>query len=248
LQDDFVSKQFNIMLVIDSQADRKAIVDLLKNTFKIKNVMQTHTPSNAMNMLKTCEPLQMVICDTDLPQITGFDFIKKAKTQKSAANAKFIMTSTRKDREILLQAASLGVKDYIVRPINPATLRNKLTKHFKRTAMRANERVAFFEAYAVRITLGQQEYKGSLLDLSLGGCLAKTQLFDKGASIYNKAKVTIDSKLGPLMLEAELVRMESYNEDPERKTQQSAFKFTNIDKIVAAKLSEIIAQSKSKSG
>lgn len=240
------AQDFRILVVMDAPNDRKLMVKVLTETFKVNNVMQTHTPSNALNMIKGDESVHLIICDLDLPKISGFDFIKKIRTMDNAKGAAIIMTSSSKERDTLVKAVAAGVKDYIVRPFNLDKLKQRLHKFFQNNQgkLRETKRISLFESYKAQIAFSEKGiYKGHLLDLSLGGCLIRTPVFNKSRqTIYDQAEILID-KLAPVTIKAELVRLET-DPDSESKdktrTMKAAFKFLTIDNGIMNQLTDLL--------
>lgn len=245
------AQEFRVLVVMDAPNDRKMIAKVLTEVFKVKQVMQTHTPANAFNMIKSSETIHLVIFDLDLPKVDGLAFMKKAKTLGATRQAAFIMTSIRKERDILIKAVAAGVKDFILRPVNPENLKQRLHKFFQKnqSKLRETKRVALFESYKAQINFSEKgQYKGHILDLSLGGCQIRTPVFNKSRqTIYDKAEILI-APLAPITIKAELVRLETDAEsdsgDKDR-TMKAAFKFVEMDNGVMHQLSELLKDPES---
>lgn len=241
------AQDFRVLLVMNVPNDRKLIAGMLEKTFRVSDMLQTHTATNALNLLKDSDPVHLVILDLELPGgISGFELIKKLRTVKASRQAAFIMTSSTKDRDTLVKAVSAGVKDYIVRPFQPEKLKQRLHKFFQtnQAKLRESQRVDLFENLKIKIVFSEKGvYKGTLQDLSIGGCLTRTPIFNRSRqTIYDQADLHIET-LAPIKLRGELVRLETdpdSQEEDKLRTMKAAFRFLNLSKEASAELSQLL--------
>lgn len=236
-----------VLIVIDNVQERSSIARELEKTFKVQKILQTHTPSNGLKIVNAEKRVDYIFCDYELPGGgTGFDFITQTKNLDSSKNAVIIMSSARKEQEILLQAASIGVHDYIAKPYTVQALRTRLFKHFNNRGQRGAERVSLFQAIGLVVARGEAKLKGKLHDLSLGGCAARLQNPKKVAGIYDSVIIQIQSQ-PPIKMKAKLVRLEKDPDaNPEKPgTVRAAFEFASLSPDTIKALTELIKKSKS---
>jgi len=58
----------------------------------------------------------LIVCDWDMPKITGIDFLNKIKAISSLRDIKFLMVTARGEKKDLLRAIQSGVDGYIIKP------------------------------------------------------------------------------------------------------------------------------------
>lgn len=83
------------------------------------------TAAEALEIVKKQHP-DIVITDIKLPGIDGLEFIEMA--QKICSNTEYIIISAYEDFHYAQKAISLGVADYLIKPVNNDRLLNILSK------------------------------------------------------------------------------------------------------------------------
>lgn len=246
-------KDANILIVIDNVLERKNIMRELEKKLQMKHFSQTHSAKNALNAVRDQKNLHLVIVDYELPDVTGIELVKKCKTLPGGNSASYLLLSSKQDKSTLLEAASAGVNEFIVKPYSAEMLIQKVSKIFKSDAnRRAYERVALFAAVTVKLAFEGKEkaYKGKLLDLSLGGCLVAVPVFgpDSG-TIYSPVNLTINTEGEKFNVTGELVRTEKYSEDHIKPGtwMRVAMEFSSMEASMIDKISKLMALSNSPS-
>lgn len=74
----------------------------------------------------------MIICDWNLPDGTGFDFLKSFRKVPRFSKTPFIMCTTRDDVSNLLDAMGAGASDYIIKPWTLDEVENKIASTWSR--------------------------------------------------------------------------------------------------------------------
>ncbi|MCA9247704.1 MAG: response regulator, partial [Planctomycetales bacterium] len=69
----------------------------------------------------------MVLTDWNMPNKNGLEVIQEIR--KVDAKVPIIMVTTEAEKSRVLEAIQAGVSDYLVKPFNADTLREKLEKH-----------------------------------------------------------------------------------------------------------------------
>ena len=106
-----------IMVVDDSKVFRELIIDILeKNGHEV--VGEAEDGLEAINLYPKITP-DIVLLDIIMPKISGNDAIKGLL--KIDPNAKIIICSTLDFEDLIEDTISLGVKGYIIKPINNAS-------------------------------------------------------------------------------------------------------------------------------
>ena len=73
-------------------------------------------------------PYDLVLCDLNMPMISGMDVLKLIKKETKFSRIPFIMVTGDKDKRNLVDAIEAGVSDYITKPIKESDLIMKINK------------------------------------------------------------------------------------------------------------------------
>lgn len=116
-----------LMIVDDEHIVREGIKFIIENNFdgEIKIVGMAVTGREAIEMFEDKRP-SIVLMDIQMPGINGIEAIKSIKEMDS--HVKFIIISAYEQFEYAKSAVQLGVRDYILKPIN----KGKLTENIQR--------------------------------------------------------------------------------------------------------------------
>ncbi len=114
-----------IMIVDDSKTFRDLIKDIIEKSGH-KVVGEAADGLEAIDLYPDIKP-DIVILDIIMPKISGNDAIKGIL--KKDPNAKIIICSTLDFEDLIQDTIKLGVKDYIIKPINnEKEVINKISK------------------------------------------------------------------------------------------------------------------------
>ena len=114
-------KEYDILFVEDEKAIRVNYVKYLQRYFK--NVYEAEDGEGAYEIYKAKKPHIMII-DINLPKLNGIDLLKKIREKDHST--KVLMLTSHTDTGYLLDAASLQLTKYLVKPISREDLKNAL--------------------------------------------------------------------------------------------------------------------------
>ena len=72
----------------------------------------------------------LVISDWNMEPMTGYELLKQVRADPSIASTPFIMVTAESKTENVIAAKQAGVNNYIVKPFNADTLKNKIEAVF----------------------------------------------------------------------------------------------------------------------
>ncbi|TKW60695.1 MAG: response regulator [Blastochloris viridis] len=121
-----VDRNMRILVVDDAQTMRRIIVNLLRQ-LGFTNMTEADDGTTAWDKLNS-EHIDLVISDWNMPKMTGIDLLKKVRESEKYKITPFIMVTAEGKRENVIAAVQAGVSNYIVKPFNAATLKEKMTK------------------------------------------------------------------------------------------------------------------------
>ncbi|MCL2819811.1 MAG: response regulator [Oscillospiraceae bacterium] len=114
-----------ILAIDDSPELLRMLYLLLRNDYKVHTLLE---PEKLESLLETIKP-DLFMLDYHMPELTGLDLIPVIRSFEKHKETPIIFLTIEKSEEILQEAARLGVKDYINKPIKADMLREKVGKH-----------------------------------------------------------------------------------------------------------------------
>ncbi len=115
-----------IHIIEDDEQSRKLITNIIK-----KENMNTLEAENGMVALKQLEENHtpdLFLIDIMMPNMDGFELIKKIRTIDRFQTTPIIMTTALDDAKHIKEAIAVGANAYIVKPINISRLKSKLNE------------------------------------------------------------------------------------------------------------------------
>ncbi|MCP4176429.1 MAG: GGDEF domain-containing response regulator [bacterium] len=114
----------NILVVDDNESMLFLITELLKNN---NTDILTSTTGYGGIELALHNKVDLIIMDVNLPDITGFDAVKKIREYKDNHEVQIIFLTGRfSDEDSLLKGLKVGGDDYLVQPISNEVLQAKV--------------------------------------------------------------------------------------------------------------------------
>ncbi len=91
------------------------------------NVIIAFDVNSALETLKAGH-INLVLCDANALDFNGLHFVKFIRSHQKTKSIHIAMLTARRHREDIQQAIQLGVSDYIVKPIEPSKLVQRIEK------------------------------------------------------------------------------------------------------------------------
>jgi two-component system chemotaxis response regulator CheY len=114
----------SVLVADDSSTMRKIIIRSLL-AIGVNNTAEAKDGEEAIAMFKQ-SGFDMVLTDWNMPGKTGLDVIKEIRALN--ATVPIIMITTEAEKRRVLEAIQVGVSDYIIKPFEADSLRQKLQK------------------------------------------------------------------------------------------------------------------------
>lgn len=119
-----VDMNMNILIVDDYKTMLRIIENLLKQ-LGFKNIHQATDGSMALRMLGEAS-FGLVISDWNMEPMTGLQLLKEVRGDAKLKSVPFIMVTAESKVENVAAAKEAGVNNYIVKPFNAETLKQKI--------------------------------------------------------------------------------------------------------------------------
>lgn len=117
-------------LVVDDFSTMRRIIRNLLKELGYTNAEEAEDGNVALHRLQT-ERFDFVVCDWNMPNMTGIELLKKMRADAALKSIPVLMITAEARKENIIEAAHAGANGYIVKPFTAATLDEKLTKIFK---------------------------------------------------------------------------------------------------------------------
>ncbi|MCA3273714.1 MAG: chemotaxis response regulator CheY [Roseomonas sp.] len=121
-----MDKNINVLIVDDYRTMLRIIRNLLKQ-LEFNNVDEAVDGQEALAKLRAGN-FGLVISDWNMAPMTGLDLLKEVRADQRLKTMPFIMITAESKTENVVAAKQAGVSNYIVKPFNAETLREKIEK------------------------------------------------------------------------------------------------------------------------
>jgi two-component system, chemotaxis family, chemotaxis protein CheY len=113
------------VLVVDDQFSVRQVTRMALEKIGVRTIHEAENGVEAM--AKTLEqPLDLIISDFNMPEMDGIGLLRAVRGHHAVRKLPFILITGRGDRELVVKAAQAGVNNYLVKPFDEATLRQKM--------------------------------------------------------------------------------------------------------------------------
>lgn len=115
-----------ILIVDDSDVVRKELREVLES--ESYEVIEGVDGQDGLDIAKSHEDIDLVITDYNMPNMDGVTMVEHIKQIPSYADKHALMLTTEFDPELRSRGKKAGIKTWIVKPLNPDTLKKVLNK------------------------------------------------------------------------------------------------------------------------
>jgi two-component system, chemotaxis family, chemotaxis protein CheY len=119
-----VDMNMNVLIVDDYKTMLRIVENLLKQ-LGFKNIHQATDGSAALKMLREGN-FGLCISDWNMQPMTGLQLLKEVRADSKLKPLPFIMVTAESKTENVVAAKEAGVNNYIIKPFNAETLKQKI--------------------------------------------------------------------------------------------------------------------------
>jgi len=116
-----------VLVIDDSMTMRKIIVKCLQG-IGLKDVVQAGDGVEALRKFKEHPGIELILCDWNMPELNGYDFLIKFREDQNNKEIPFIMVTTEAEKESIVRAIQAGANNYILKPFDQETLQLKVNQ------------------------------------------------------------------------------------------------------------------------
>lgn len=113
------NKPATVLVVEDNPAMNMAICDILElNNY---SVISAKNGLEALELMQNARP-DVILCDIMMPHMDGYTLLRHTRASDRLRTVPFIFLTARSSPEDKREAKSIGIEDYLVKPIEPQDL------------------------------------------------------------------------------------------------------------------------------
>lgn len=113
------------ILVVDHNSSTRRITRGVLREFGMNDVEEAMDGVDALRKLRT-GPFNLVISDWEMGQMSGLDLLKEVRADDNLKKLPFIMVTAEARATYVVAAKQAGVSNYVLKPFNAATLKEKI--------------------------------------------------------------------------------------------------------------------------
>ncbi|TXG84215.1 MAG: response regulator [Sphingomonadales bacterium] len=114
------------ILIVDDYKTMLRIVHNLLKQVGFDNIDEATDGAMALTKLRR-KKYSLVISDWNMEPMTGYELLKEVRADAELKDTPFIMVTAESKTDNVIAAKKAGVNNYIVKPFNAQTLKQKLT-------------------------------------------------------------------------------------------------------------------------
>jgi len=109
----------NILAVDDEKTIRVLLNNFLKDKYEVTT---KENGKDALEWIQMGNIPDLIICDVNMPEMNGEEFVRNVKTGELFKYIPFLMLSGDEESKTRIKFYKLGVRNFITKPFNPDEL------------------------------------------------------------------------------------------------------------------------------
>ncbi len=123
-------------LIVDDFATMRKVVKKVLVELGYSDILEAEDGKIALQLIQDAAnsgaPFQCIVSDWNMPNMTGLELLKACKADPKLKETPFMLVTAESEKEQIIEAAKAGVSEYVVKPFNAATLKDKLTRVYNK--------------------------------------------------------------------------------------------------------------------
>ncbi|MDP2077189.1 MAG: response regulator [Sulfuricurvum sp.] len=116
-----------LVIFVDDSETALASTRMVTDSMPIE-VKQYLSAVDALNEIKGGMVPDLIITDMNMPVMNGFEFLQGLRAVPSTARTPVLMLTTETRDELKAQGKALGLTGWVVKPFNPAQLKQAISR------------------------------------------------------------------------------------------------------------------------
>jgi two-component system, chemotaxis family, chemotaxis protein CheY len=115
------------ILIAEDDQDSALLLQGIVEDIGIKHIVTAKDGREAVNTLKnTSPPFDIVLCDWDMPELTGLEVRRQVRQLARLQDTHFIMVTAVSEVSRIREAIAEGITDYVVKPVDASIIEKKI--------------------------------------------------------------------------------------------------------------------------
>ena len=116
-----------VLVVDDSPTMRRIVVQMVKR-LGYGEVVEAGDGQEALGKLQAETDIGLVLSDWNMPIMNGLELTQAIRADEQFAKLPILMVTTRNMKEDIVIAMKAGVNNYVTKPFDPKTIKEKIDK------------------------------------------------------------------------------------------------------------------------
>jgi two-component system chemotaxis response regulator CheY len=117
----------HVLVVEDSITAQKMYEIYVKGSYKLENLKMVFAGTAEKGLsLMAGSTFHLIILDWELPGMSGLKFLQKVREKPDFDDVRIIMCTSANEKPKIIKAISMGVNDYMVKPVNQQAFIDKI--------------------------------------------------------------------------------------------------------------------------
>lgn len=116
------------VLVVDDSLTMRKIVSKALGGLAVSEIVQAVDGADALEKTKEHSDIELILCDWNMPNMTGYEFLVEFRKDASKKDVGFIMVTTEAEKESVIKAVKAGANNYVLKPFTPDGLIQKINQ------------------------------------------------------------------------------------------------------------------------
>lgn len=114
LNDIQLNSELTFLVIDDQDLVREQVIDQLKEIGVASSIIEASSFEEAVEKLNS--DIDFIICDWNLNEISGYDFLIHVREKASLKDVPFLMLTANDDISTIMAATKKGVSEYLIKP------------------------------------------------------------------------------------------------------------------------------------
>lgn len=115
------------ILLVDDMSSMRGVIKMFLKSGDFDQIDEASDGEQAWKRLSFGQ-YNIVICDWDMPNMSGLELLEKVRTDEKLKDLPFLMLTANNSMDKVKLAIDAGVNDYIAKPFQPDKLLAKMSK------------------------------------------------------------------------------------------------------------------------
>ena len=124
------------ILIVDDMQSLRELLGAYLRRLGYKDILEASDGQEAYQVLVDSKNrglnIDLIISDWNMPNVNGLDLLKLIRANHSWSKLPFLLVTTESEKPKVVEAIQSGVTNYMVKPVEEATLKEKLERTWEK--------------------------------------------------------------------------------------------------------------------